>query len=461
MIISQSEIQEYYHALKNVYGNDVIIDNFDLSSDFQEVVEKRRYLLNSTFQIGKNGLEIKKWEPGHILLLGTQYCTMKCQHCILFCSPETKLELPINVFDSIFSDAMINKIKGVSLSGGEIFLHKDIFHIVKSYPVKSIVTNGVWTTDTESLNCFLTKFKISLKENPFFKHGEFYFTISLDKNHLNNEGIALCNISYIITWIYDNLKDVKLCLERVQIENDESLNKLFDLLKSRGLIIQTSNYRKTVNINSYISSFSIKKQGHQERAIYVDNFPNIPLGRSLLYKAYSMNESKKEVDRCKISTLTLKSQYVDLDSNFQYVIGPDGNITIHNVYLIPPNPYIVGNFIHENWDTILNRVSRDPIAIMIRNEKVDKIINLIEDDYTDFYTNIASNSDSIQQLLYLLLLNPERRIYINLLALRYCIENDYLKTSSKSIKAVLKKDDKDLLQWSKALVGSIRRDAMN
>ena len=83
-------------------------------------------------------------------------CNFSCGHCSVGSSPETKFEMPEEVWDEIFKQAdTIDTIQQFVFTGGEVTLHKD--RLLRSLQRASqdgygtrIVTNGWWAHDMSS-----------------------------------------------------------------------------------------------------------------------------------------------------------------------------------------------------------------------------------------------------------------------------------------------------------------------
>ena len=102
-------------------------------------------------------------------------------------------------------------------------------------------------------------------------------------------------------------------------------------------------------------------------------------------------------------------------SRHQYVIGPDAGLGIYTILYAPPVPYCAGNLADMPWREIEKRLRCDPIATALQALGLPAIWAYMDACIdTGLRECLLKNTRSIQQFMYLLVLEPERRMQMNL-----------------------------------------------
>lgn len=468
MDIEDFEKINYLKELKEKFGQDIVKNIDDLDPWLQAETEIMRHNINEMFLPGDKGIKTKHWAPGNILLIATQKCSARCEHCLIFSSPKTKVFLPKEKIAGVFAGKYGEGIENLSLSGGEIFMHQDFQEIISNYSVQSIVTNAFWAKNKDVCRKKILEFKDALYSNDKIDKSEFYFGISVDRIHMKDNSISLNSIANVIEVLYEEMPEIKIDLMKVSLKQEGTLIDLFNVLAERGYEIITDDKQDNMEESAGKKTiFSIKKVNTADtaRPLYIDSFPLVPVGRASLLNPDEFNYKSREEMLDLLNNKSLKSVYVDNKEQYQYVVGPDGSVSMHNIYLIPPAPVNAGNFNYESWDKIIGRIAKDPIAIYSRMNKMDTMFEAMASYYPDFADELKDKAVATQQLVYMILLNPERRMFLNMLLLKDAVDNNILKvnpehTSSASLMNFLfKASNDDIFEFVGRRVASLREIA--
>lgn len=465
MDIDGIEKLQYMQDLKAKYSEDLFMNLDDFDPWLQAESEYIRHDINSLFLPAENGIQPEHWAPDNILLIATQQCSAKCEHCLIFSSPRTKVYLNQNGMDNVFGGKYGNAIEDFSLSGGEIFMHPEFYDIMSKYPVHSIVTNAYWAKSKETCRKKILEFKEAIYANDKIDKSSFYFGFSLDRMHMQDKSVSLEAIANVVETLYYEVPEVKIDLMKVNLKGEENVKKLFDILEERGFDVIVKDASVITDIDVVGKDiFVIQEKGKPEtaREVYIDSFPLVPVGRAALLDDNEFNYKDKDNLLRMLDKNSLKSQYLNTEDKYQYVVGPDGSVSIQNIYLVPPAPVNIGNFNDESWDKIINRVASDPVAIYSRINKLDVMFNALAKRYPDFADSLKAKAVAPQQLLYMMLLNPERRMFLNLVLLKDALENNILKIDLDNPAAnalaqfVLKASEDDIFDFAQKRVAVLR-----
>ena len=122
----------------------------------------------------------------HFLL--TYTCNYECDHCFLYCSPNSKGTFTLTQIKKVIDEAVkIDTIEWVYFEGGEPFLYYPIMleglKLANKMGFKiGIVTNSYWATSVEDAEIWL---------KPFLEIGINDFSISDDTFHFGDEEVNL------------------------------------------------------------------------------------------------------------------------------------------------------------------------------------------------------------------------------------------------------------------------------
>lgn len=134
----------------------------------------------------------------HFLL--TYACNYTCDHCFLYCSPNSKGTFTLAQIEEVLDEATkLESVEWIYFEGGEPFLYYPIMvegvKLAKKKGFKvGIVTNSYWATSIEDAEIWL---------KPFSKLGLDDFSISDDAFHFENEQE---NLSKVARKASENLK---------------------------------------------------------------------------------------------------------------------------------------------------------------------------------------------------------------------------------------------------------------
>ncbi len=132
-------------------------------------------------------------EPDTVAILLTDQCTAKCSMCCFSCSPEKRRVFEIETIKNIIDQAaVLNGIKTVGFSGGEVFLQYNLLANMVKYASElglrtTCTSNGFWGTSYEVA---LEKL-LQLKKNGLSKLG-----LSVDRFH--QQYVDINNIKNIL-----------------------------------------------------------------------------------------------------------------------------------------------------------------------------------------------------------------------------------------------------------------------
>jgi len=155
----------------------------------------------------------------HFLL--TYVCNYTCEHCFLYCSPNSKGTFTLAQIKEVLGEAKkIGSVEWIYFEGGEPFLYYPIMvegvKLAKNMGFKvGVVTNSYWATSLEDA-------KIWLK--PFSELGVDDLSISDDTFHYENEQE---NLSKIAKKASDELKlpAMTICIEEPTVKKEQEKGK--------------------------------------------------------------------------------------------------------------------------------------------------------------------------------------------------------------------------------------------
>ena len=151
----------------------------------------------------------------HFLL--TYACNYTCDHCFLYCSPNSKGTFTLEQIKNVLDEAVkIGTVEWIYFEGGEPFLYYPIMvegaKLAKKKGFKvGIVTNSYWATSIEDAEIWL---------KPFSELGVDDFSISDDTYHYENEEE---NLSKIAKKASENLKlpAMIICIEEPTVKQEQ------------------------------------------------------------------------------------------------------------------------------------------------------------------------------------------------------------------------------------------------
>jgi len=86
---------------------------------------------------------------------------------------------------------------------------------------------------------------------------------------------------------------------------------------------------------------------------------------------------------------------------------------LYDVLYAPPFPFTFGSMVKESWSCIEQRLYRDPIALTLKTAGHAPIMRFMDSYFQDLSQALRSRLQTLQQMLYLILLDPMRRLLLN------------------------------------------------
>lgn len=405
MEIDDSEKTAYVQSLRAAYGPNILTDRSHLNGAVQRAYEDRRHALNASFRTGGTELTLC---PKRLLVLTTQKCTSQCAHCWVFGSPQARSTLSAGQLARI--DGHLSGLPGGeaidwTVSGGEFLTHRDYASVLSSFPVQCVYTNGFWGYPADGCARYLETIRDAVMKNARIDKSRLTFIISYDRYHIEGarSGFPLENaVANIIGMAYDVLPHAAFRISQAG-SGAPVIDPLIRALEDAGLsVLQT--IRDDSNADIRTVSYTYRRDGGPAKELFVDLFPVAPVCRG------AMQESPPDAP----DSFHAEERPI---ARHQYTIGPDGGVGLYEILYAPPVPYCAGNLIDEPWERIEDRLRRDPIAVTVKALGLSPIFEFMQAYYPDMLAPILSRSRTIQQLLYLVLLDPGRRLFLNLFLL--------------------------------------------
>jgi hypothetical protein len=158
------------------------------------------------------------------------------------------------------------------------------------------------------------------------------------------------------------------------------------------------------NGNIENSSCRLTSRSGSTQELFIDSYPVAAVSRALIPPGPSQTNGNPG---------GMPESNARPRARYEYAVGPDGGVGLYSILYAPPAPYCVGNLIHEPWSAVAQRVGRDPIAITIQQEGLEPIVSFMDESCPSLQQSLAQHFHSIQQYLYLCLLDCDRRLLLN------------------------------------------------
>ncbi len=155
----------------------------------------------------------------HILL--TYACNYSCDHCFLYCSPNSKGTFTIAQIKQVLDEAIkIGTVKWIYFEGGEPFLYYPIMleglRLANELGLKTgLVSNSYWATTAEDAEIWL---------KPISEIGISDFSISNDSFHYEDDQLNLSKRAEDAAKLL-NLPLTSICIEKPTIEFNKEHEK--------------------------------------------------------------------------------------------------------------------------------------------------------------------------------------------------------------------------------------------
>jgi MoaA/NifB/PqqE/SkfB family radical SAM enzyme len=278
--------------------------------------------------------DLKMLKGIHFLL--TYTCNYACDHCFLYCSPNSHGTFTLKQIREVLSEVKkIQSVEWIYFEGGEPFLYYPILlegiRLAKEHGFKvGMVTNSYWATSIEDAEIWL---------KPFSVLGVDDISISDDPFHYKDEKQSLAKIAKKAS---DNLKlpSMTICIEEPTVKKDQERgepvisggamfkgraveNLIKDLPKRSWEELNECPYEDLKNLGRiHLDSFG---NAHICQGLSIGNFWKTPLsdlikqydaeehpicgpltkgGPTQLVKKYNVLHEKKYVDECHLCFLT-------------------------------------------------------------------------------------------------------------------------------------------------------------
>jgi len=426
MEIENDEKKQFLNKLHHFYGTDIAILD-DLNPSTQKYFEELRHLLNSFFELKINKPDVY---PKRILLSATQKCTYKCPHCWIFSYPATNCSLSMNHLNSIHKHITKSEssIPTWTLTGGELFILPYFDSIIERYPVQCVYTNAFWGHPLEKCHAYIDRLKKALFQNPLIDLEKFTIIISFDQYHREgcNRNFPLAtSVATIIHFLYENLPGISVRISHTSNENDKlGYIPVIKELEGLGYCLNPTE-RNTLNTNIHTKSYIYSKGDSIKKELSIDTFPPTPICRGLIN--YEPEQKRKKTPRFQFD------QYSSSRSFHQYTVGSDGCLGLYEILHAPPVPFTLGDLTKQPWANIEQNILNDPIAISLKFFGIDPIVSCMKKYYPELFHAIHKDIQTVQQFLYLVLLNPFRRLFINLFLYSYLKNRNVFYSVNNSI----------------------------
>jgi hypothetical protein len=439
MELEEAERAAYLSSLRSAYGDEIYSDDMVLQASHQRNCEVLRHNMNSRVQFNIGEVDCA---PHRLLVSITQRCTFACSHCWVFGSPTADCSLSLDELDAIHLHTSANRSPRWTVSGGEFFTLPYFAEVLKRYPIDCVFTNGFWGYPKDRCRRYVKRIVAALRENRHLRNNTLTFILSYDTYHVDAGGNHLplaIAIADIIAEFYETLPQANLRISHARNSpEDAGYQDVISALEKEGFsILQTAQLDHNGNIATV--SYRYQKQAGLAKELFVDTYPVTPICRALLHN-HRLDSS---------SSTTCDSTVSSPRARYQYALGPDGGVGLYQILYAPPVPYCLGNLVDEPWSAIAERVARDPIAVTLDKDGISPIVSFLERYYPTLRQSLTPSFHITQQFLYLVLLDPTRRLLLNTYLLRQAHKLDILNMDTDLeglIHNVLEASDNNCLQ---------------
>ena len=434
MEVDKTERAAYLAGLRSTYGEEILPNDEGMLAAHQRNCEALRHRLNSRMQPEAGGIDR---DPHRLLVCLTQRCTFACSHCWVFASPLADCGLGLDELDAIHRHTSTGSVPRWTVSGGEFFTVPHFDEILKRYPIDCVFTNGFWGYPRERCRRYVGRIAAALRDSPRLRDGALTFILSYDSYHVEAGGRDLplaAAIAGIIAEFHETIPQVNLRISHARSSaQDSGYRDVISALEQEGFSIsQTARLDHNGTITTL--SYHYQKQAGPVRELFVDTYPITPICRALLH-----HPAIDPGANARPPVITRNSPR----ARYQYALGPDGGVGLYQILYAPPVPYWLGDLVHEPWDAIAARADLDPIAITLDEDGIGPILSFMDRYYPALMRSLAPAFSMTQQFLYLVLLDPDRRLLLNAYLLRRVHELGRLGTM-----------DEDLLRLVRSVLAS-------
>lgn len=408
MRIEDQERRPYFDVLQSLYGKKIAAEQ-DLVQSRQLFIEHKRHRLNACFISTVSHSDLF---PKRLLISATQKCTFNCAHCWVFASPKAICSLDLKAFNAIYDHLLSDTPPEWTITGGEFFALPYWSDILRCFPVQCLYTNAFWGHPAENCKRQIEKLRRALENNSGIDRRRFTMILSYDRHHVEGAGKVFplsTAVAGIIDQLYESVPDASVRISHTIDPGDlDRFAPVFVELEKSGFQIRRTR-RSEANKNIRTISFTYSRGKGPVKEVSVDMFPTTPICRGLLMKIRKNAMPVPEV-MDKISAI---DSFHRSRAFHQYTVGPDGGVALYETLYAPPVPFFLGNLVHEPWKEIEERIRHDPIVITLRHEGMRPFMAFMKKFEPKLLASIVADIQTVQQLLYLIFLNPERRLLLN------------------------------------------------
>jgi hypothetical protein len=412
MEVDEAERASYLSSLRSAYGDEILPNDVGLQATYQRCCEALRHRTNSRVwpEVG----EVDR-EPRRLLVSVTQRCTFVCRHCWVFGSPAADCVLSLDELDAIHQHTSARHSPRWTVSGGEFFTLSHFAETLQRYPVDCVFTNGFWGYPKDRCRQYVARIASALRDNRHLRDNVLTLILSYDTYHVDASGKDLplaTAIANIVTELYKALPGVQLRISHTRSSpEDTGYREVVSALEEQGFSV-SQTARLDHNGNIVTKSYRYQQQRELAKELFVDTYPMTLVCRALLYNHAIDPSSRAAYDATGSSPR----------ARYEYAVGPDGGVGLYQILYAPPVPYCLGDLVYEPWSAIAERVAKDPIAVTLDEDGIGPIVSFLNRYYPTLMRSLNPGSQLIQQFLYFVLLDPDRRLLLNTYLLRQSYE---------------------------------------
>lgn len=262
----------------------------------KNLVKNSVKVLYSPIQIIKRNKGMLR--PTEVVFELTDACNSRCKHCNIWNQKPTVNPLNPDEIYELFSDNLFKNLRGVILTGGEIFVRKDLEEVIDKIHLAR-PSAQIWL----STNALLPNKAIDLAKNLIKKRISFGVGISLDgvaDKHDEIRGVEgnFQKADYLISALIGLKKDYEFELGIGFTLSDKTINNYYDLKrysqkKRVPLIVQmydeASYYSNISEDNLKNKKEMIKILKSLKPTLYYRHCIDVLKGKSKEFKCFSLN----------------------------------------------------------------------------------------------------------------------------------------------------------------------------
>jgi hypothetical protein len=350
---------------------------------------------------------------GRLLVSLTQRCTFRCPHCWAFADPAARATLGLTELDAIHRNTGQAGATW-TLSGGEPFALPHLAEALRRYPIDCVYTNGAWGLPDGVRRVRLRELAHALSENPHPAARSVTFIISFDSFHEAGSppGFPLATaVARAVAGLLQDVPGARVRLSHAHRQmGDVGYEQVFAQLEAAGHRVVRTDHREC-NGDIETVHWRVGREGQPPQEVPVDSYPAAPVCRAIV-TGTGTRPRLAEPERPRTPAASARL------ARHRFTLGADGGIGLYQILHAPPVPYWLGDPVKEPWDTIAARAARDPLAIALREQGAGPILEALSRFDAELGHALSSSALGVQELMYLILLDPERRLLLTMDLLR-------------------------------------------